>query len=310
MDILLILSLALVIDIALGEPPRFIHPVVWMGKVISFLEKGGLKLSPKAQFFYGLGIIMVSVALFTVPAYFTLIYLKGLHFAAYVVIGGLLLKSAFSIKDLRQSALRVKGLLLEDKLDEARLELRSLVSRDTSELSKPLVVSAAVESVVENICDSFIAPLLYFLVLGIPGAVAYRVVNTMDAMLGYHGKYEYLGKPASKLDDILNFIPARLTALLLIVAAFLSKKDGRAAWQSAISEHAKTESPNAGWPIAATAGALNIRLEKVGHYTMRNDGAPPAPEAIDASLALVQVAMLTWVLICLITGVTLFVLTT
>lgn len=310
MDILLILSLALALDLTLGEPPRFLHPVVWMGKVISFLEKGGLKLSPGAQFFYGVGIVLVSVVLFTVPAYFMLTYLKGLHFAAYVVIGGLMLKSAFSIKDLRQSALRVKGLLLEDKLEKARFELRSLVSRDASQLSEPLVVSAVIESVVENTCDSFVAPLFYFLVLGVPGAVAYRVINTMDAMLGYHGKYEYLGKFASKLDDILNYLPARLTALLLILAAFLCGKDGRAAWQSAVNEHSRTASPNAGWPIAATAGALDIQMEKVGHYRMRSDGTPPAPEAIDASLTLMQVAMMTWVLICLITGVILFVLTT
>jgi len=310
MDVLFIVPLALAIDLALGELPRPIHPVVWMGKVISFLEKGGINQSPKVQFFYGLGIVVVSVGLFAAPVCFTLLYLKSLHFVTYAITGALLLKSTFSLKELRQSALRVKGFLQEDKLDEARFELRALVSRDTSGLPKPLLASAAVESVAESTCDSFVAPLFYFLLFGVPGAIAYRVVNTMDAMLGYHGKYEYLGKSASRLDDILNFIPARLTALLLILAAFLSRRNGRASWQVALSGHSKTESPNAGWPIAAAAGALNIQLEKVGQYKVGNAGSPPAPEDIDGSLRLAQLAMLVWVLICLITGVIRFVLTT
>lgn len=309
MDILFIVSLALAADMALGEPPRFIHPVVWMGKLISFLEKGGINQTPAVQLFYGLGMVLVSVGLFIAPAYLILLYLKSLNFIAYVIIGAVLLKSTFSLRELRQSALRVRGFLQEDKLDEARFELRSLVSRDTSGLPKPLLASAAVESVAESTCDSFIAPLFYFLLLGIPGAIAYRVVNTMDAMTGYHGKYEYLGKFASKLDDILNYIPARLTALLLFIAAFLSKRNGRASWQVATRDHCKTESPNAGWPIAAAAGALNIQLEKTGQYKIGNAGSAPAPGDIDSSLKLVQLAMLVWVIICLITGVICFVLT-
>ena len=309
MDIIFILFLALAIDLALGEPPRLIHPVVWMGKVISFLEKGGFKQSPRVQLFYGLGIVVVSMGLFVVPVCFILLYLKSLHFVAYAITGALLLKSTFSLKELRQSALRVKGFLQEDKLDEARFELRALVSRDTSELPKPMLTSAAVESVAESTCDSFVAPLFYFLLFGVPGAIAYRVVNTMDAMLGYHGKYEYLGKSASKLDDILNFIPARLTALLLILAAFLSRRNGRTSWQVALSGHSKTESPNAGWPIAAVAGALNVQLEKVGHYKLGNAGSPPVPEDIDGSLRLAHLAMLAWIVICLIGGVIYFVVT-
>ena len=129
------------------------------------------------------------------------------------------------------------------------------------------------ESVAESTCDSLVAPLFYFLLLGVPGAIGYRVVNTLDSMIGYHGKYEYLGKFAARLDDVLNFIPARLTALLLVLAAFVMKRNGRKAWQTALREHAKTESPNAGWPMAAMAGALDVRLEKVGHYQLGKENA-------------------------------------
>jgi adenosylcobinamide-phosphate synthase len=232
-----------------------------------------------------------------------------LHPAVYVIIGAWFLKSSFSLRELRKTALRVKELLLGEDKDKLHNELRALVSRDTSELSEPLLVSAAVESVAESICDSFVAPLFYFLFLGVPGAIAYRAVNTLDSMTGYHGKYEYLGKFASRLDDILNYIPARLTALLLILASFATGRGIRAPWRVALSEHSRTESPNAGWTIAAVAGALNVRLQKEGHYTLGEAGAPPVPQTIDDSLELVQIAALCWVIICVIAGGTYLALT-
>lgn len=309
MEILLILFLAITIDLALGEPPRLIHPVIWMGKVASFLERGGINQPRLTQLLYGLGMVLVTIGVFVAPAYFILLYLKSLSFAAYVIVGAVLLKSTFSLRELRRAALGVKRLLLEDKLDEARFELRSLVSRDTQDLPKPLLVSATVESVAENTSDSFVAPLFYFLLFGVPGAIAYRVVNTLDAMIGYHGKYEYLGKFTARLDDMLNFVPARLTALLLVSATFLSRRDGRMSWQVTLSEHANTESPNAGWPMAAIAGALNVQLEKVGHYKLGKINTPLVPQTIDASLELMQIAMLSWALICFIVGGIHFVLT-
>ena len=307
MDILLILSVALAIDLALGEPPGIIHPVVWVGKVASPLVRGSSSQSPLAQFIYGTGIALLLIELFTTATYFILFYLNSLSFAAYVIVGAALLKSTFSLRELRRVALRVKKLLLKEELDEARFELRSLVSRNTQGLPEPLVVSATMESVAENTCDSFVAPLFYFLLFGVPGAIAYRVVNTMDAMIGYRGKYEYLGKFTSKLDDVLNFIPARLTALLLVLASYLSRRGARASWQVALSEHSKTESPNAGWTMATVAGALNVQLEKAGHYKLGKVGAPLIPETIDASLQLMQIAVVAWVIICFMVGVIRFV---
>lgn len=306
MDIILILLIAIAIDLTLGEPPLALHPVAWMGKVISLLERGGSRWSPAAQFLYGLVMALFTVGLFAVPAYFILFYLKSFNIVAYVIVGALLLKPTFALKELRRTALGIKRLLIEDKLDEARFELRSLVSRDTHDLPEPLLVSAAVESVAESACDSFVAPLFYFLLLGVPGAIAYRAVNTMDSMIGYHGKYEYLGKFASRLDDVLNYIPARLTALLLTIA---SGKEGKKSWQVALSEHSRTESPNAGWPMAAAAGALGVQLEKVGYYKLGKPNNTLEPETIDASLTLAQMASVFWVIICLIAGGVRFVLT-
>ena len=298
MDILLMLSLALIIDFTLGDPPDAFHPVAWMGRLISFLERGRLNHGPLLQFAGGVMITLAVVTLFAVPAYFLLSYLKGASFIAYVIVGALLLKLTFSFRGLRSTALKIKRLLLDEKLDKARFELRALVSRDTSTLPEPLLVSAAVESVAESTGDSFVAPLFYFLLLGVPGAIAYRAVSTLDSMIGYHGRYEYLGKFASRLDDVLNYIPARVTAILLVVATFFSRRSGRRAWQVALSDHSKTESPNAGWAMAATAGALNVQLEKVDRYKLGTANATLVPETIGKSLSLMQIAVGIWISIC------------
>jgi len=297
MDILLILAVALTIELILGEPPRVIHPVVWMGKVISFLTRGGISQPPAVQFLCGLGIVLVTMGLFVTPVYFLLLYLKSLSFPAYVIVGAMLLKSTFSVKGLRQAALRVKRLLMEDKLSEARFELRSLVSRDTANLDKSQLVSATVESVAENGCDSFVAPLFYLLLFGIPGAVAYRVVNTFDAMIGYRGEWEYLGKFAARLDDVANFIPARITALIIVLAAWLCKKNLAQAWQIMLRDHKKTRSPNAGWTMSAIAGALGVQLEKVGYYKLGDNQYSLSVNTIGASQQIIIVVVLIWSLL-------------
>jgi adenosylcobinamide-phosphate synthase len=308
MEIIMILALAIALDLALGDPPNALHPVAWMGKVLSFMERGSKVHSPPAQFLYGLVMTVLTMALFVIPTYYILMYLKGLNLVACIIVAAVLLKSTFSIKGLRRTALKVKGFLQENKLDEARYELRSLVSRNR-DLPKPLLVSATVESVAEGTGDSLVAPLFYFLLLGVPGAVGYRVVNTMDAMIGYHGKYEYLGKFASRLDDVLNFIPSRLTALLLVLAAFVMKKNGYNSWQTALREHTRTESPNAGWPMAAMAGALDVRLEKAGHYQLGKENTALVPETINTAVKLFLMAASAWTLTCFIVGGIHFVIT-
>ncbi len=305
MDILLILSIALALDLAFGEPPHPIHPVVWIGKFTSLWERGSIGRRPAAQFVYGVGMSLFLIGLFAASTYFILYYLKSLSFVAYVIIGAAFLKSAFSLRELRGVALRVKELLMRKELDKAHHELRSLVSRDTQGLPKPLVVSATVESVAENTCDSFVAPLFYFLLFGVPGAIAYRVVNTLDATIGYHGKYEYLGKFTAKLDDVLNFVPARISALLLVIAAYLCREDGRIAWRIMLRDHAKTESPNAGWTMSAMAGALRTRLEKKGCYILGDSNNPLSPQLIGSGVRLLDISALLWA--CLIMGVMFFV---
>jgi adenosylcobinamide-phosphate synthase len=309
MEIIAITALAVIIDLALGDPPNALHPVAWMGKAISLLEKGGLKLKPAGQLIYGIFITLFTTALFVAPTYFIIFYVWRFNNIAGIVVSALLFKSTFTITGMRRAAQKIRTLLKEENLDKTRFELRALVSRDTSKLSEPLLASAAVESVAEGICDSLVAPMFFFLLLGVPGAIGYRVVNTFDAMIGYHGKYEYLGKFAARLDDVLNYIPARLSVLVLIIAAAFQKSGSRV-WQTALHEHTRTESPNAGWTIAAMAGALDTRLEKTGYYIFQEKGASPSIKTIDKAVRLFLTASSVWIALCLLEEVIRFAATT
>jgi adenosylcobinamide-phosphate synthase len=308
MEPLFVLLLALAIDASLGEPPLVMHPVVWMGKLISLSEKFAPIRNRRAQLAYAIGMVLLTVLIFALPAYFLLFYVKQAGPIAYVIAGALLLKPAFSLKELRRSALEIRELLARDNLEDARAKMPALVSRETQNLEKPALVSATVESVAENICDSFVAPLFYFLLLGVPGAIAYRVINTWDAMIGYHGKYEYLGKFPAKLDDVLNFIPARISGLLLVIAAYVYRKDARNAWRIMLRDHGRTESPNAGWSMSAAAGALRIRLEKAGCYCLGETNNTLSPQLIVSGVNLAIIAAVLWVLACSIVEVTYLVL--
>ncbi|MES0329058.1 MAG: cobalamin biosynthesis protein [Dehalococcoidales bacterium] len=296
MDALAIFGLALLVDLILGDPPNAFHPVAWMGRLISLLEKPGARGRPWFQFIYGIFITVLVAALFGTAVYFLLAYLEGISYVAYIAVGAVLLKMTFSFTGLRRTAHRIKKLLQDDKIDGARFELRSLVSRDTSKLPEPLLASAVVESVAESTCDSFVAPLFYYILFGVPGALAFRAVSTFDSMIGYHGRYEYLGKFPSRLDDVLNYIPARLTALLIVLAAAISRGSAGKAWRVATKDHGRTESPNAGWPMAAAAGALDVQMEKVGHYKLGAKNKPMTLDTIDASVRLSGVAAIGFVL--------------
>jgi adenosylcobinamide-phosphate synthase len=304
---LIILVLAVVFDFIVGDPPNAVHPVAWMGRIIAVLEKTGLRLGKTGQFIFGIFMTVFTAGLFGTGAY----YLVRLMASAYdpfqvwmlllfPLVIGFLLKLTFSVNGLRRTANNIRKLLEMDDLDKTRHELRALVSRDTSKLSPSQISSAAIESVAEGLCDSVIAPLFYFLLLGLPGAFAYRAVNTLDSMIGYRGRYEHLGKFAARLDDVLNFIPARLAALVIIMAARFEGKS-KEAWRIARRDRTLTASPNAGWPMAAMAGALDVTLEKPAHYTL-GSGREPLPEHISQSAKIYGIAVGIWLIICGITG--------
>lgn len=276
---LLILALAVLWDMILGELHRF-HPVSGLGHLISALMKVAPKRGKVAQFLFGTALAIILPLTLAWGTLMLVSQLREISTLAYVATGVFILKSCFAVKALGQEALKTCRQIEQAELPKARYELRSLVSRNTEGLSRPLLASAAVESVAENITDSFVAPWLAFVLFGLPGAVAYRTINTLDSMIGYHGKYEYLGKASARLDDLLNIIPSRIVALLLILASKVCRLNARMAFVTMWREHAKTESPNAGWTMSAMAGALGIRLEKIGHYCLGTTLAIPEPSHI------------------------------
>ncbi|WP_332445591.1 cobalamin biosynthesis protein [Dehalococcoides mccartyi] len=297
MEVLFIFLLALIIDLVFGDPPNAFHPVAYMGRVIALFERAGFKGGRVYQFVYGIVMVFIAMALFFIPVYFLLDWLHGVNSIVYIIVSAVLLKMCFTVTGLRKAALLIKQLLEKDDIAQARFELRSLVSRDTSKLPQPKLVAAAVESVAESIGDGFVAPLFFFLIFGVPGVMAYRVVSTFDSMVGYRGKYEYLGKFAARFDDVLNFIPARLSALCILIASFFGRYSPAGAWRIMWRDHAKTQSPNAGWPMATAAGSLEVCLEKVGHYSLGDNIRELVPQTISRSLLLINSAAFIWVLI-------------
>lgn len=272
------MGIALGVDF-LGEPPAVWHPVIWYGKLIHWLEQKAPQRST-SQFLYGGGMLALAAPVAIVPALFvhtmakelrTYMRKQGLTLFALLLsslIEGIALKPFFALHLLITSGREVRLALEKEDLVAARSALQALVSRDRSQLTPPLVAAAAVESLAENLSDSVVAPLFYYVLFGLPGAAAYRLFNTFDSMVGYHGRYEYLGKAAARLDDVLNLLPSRLTALLIIACAPLFGGKTRRAWRIWRRDARNTASPNAGHPMAACAGALGIQLEKVEYYKL------------------------------------------
>ncbi len=285
------LMLALALDAGLGEPPSACHPVVWIGRLISSLEARSPRDGKRAQLAYGAGVALAVPVAAALPALLLGRLARSWPPLARVALGAALLKPTFAARDLFAHLERVHAPLAAGRLDDARASLQMIVSRDTRALGPGLVAAAAVESAAENASDSFVAPLLYHVVLGPAGALAYRASNTLDAMIGYHGRYEYLGRAAARLDDLLNLAPARLTALLVALASPLGRGSPRRAWRVARAQHSRTESPNAGWPMSAMAGALGVELEKVGHYRLGEPGGPPRPADLRRAMRIVAGAM-------------------
>ena len=278
-----VLLLALGLDLALGDPPNAWHPVAWAGAGLAWGRRRLAGRSPATLVIGGatlVGAVAGAAALITHVLPGLLAPWPLLRLSAEAC----LLACAFSIRGLFAAVRRVGGALARGDLVEARTRLgRDLVSRSTDGLPAGLAASAAVESLAENFTDSVVAPLVFYLLGGLPAAWAYRVVNTADAMLGYReGELEYLGKTAARLDDALNWVPARIAALLLVAGAGLTGASAAGAWHALRRDGGRTASPNAGLTMAAMAGALGVTLAKPGHYAL---GAGEWPEAVDIDRA-------------------------
>jgi adenosylcobinamide-phosphate synthase len=285
-----VLAAAVALDLVVGDPPNRWHPVAWLGTLIAMARRRLGSGSPVW--------LLVSGAMLTVGVA-GLAALAGTlvaRAATELGVAGLLLEAAtlsccLSLRGLWRAAADVAAHLDAGDIDRARAALSwHLVSRPTAELREGEIAAAAVESVAENLTDSIVAPTLMYLVFGLPGAALYRAVNTADAMLGYReGALEHFGKLAARADDLLNLIPARVAALSIVVAAALVRAAPTRALAILWRDRAKTSSPNAGWTMAAMAGALRVRLAKRDAYVL-GDGPLPTAWHIRRSLTVMAVA--------------------
>lgn len=282
-----ILLVALLLDLLVGEPPNRWHPVAWIGQLLSWGQSRAPRGGPLALMAYGGFLLMAALASALLPI-FVLTRFAGQLGWPGLLIEAWLLKCAFSIRGLLGAGREVGSLLLAGDLEGARRQVGwRLVSRPTDALARHQVASATVESLAENLTDSLVAPLLFYLAFGLPGAWAYRVVNTADAMLGYREeRLEYLGKAAARLDDLANLIPARLAGLAIVVGAFFAGEAPGRAWRIMWRDHALTASPNAGWTMSAMAGALGVVLEKPETYRL-GEGALPMVESISRAMGVI-----------------------
>ena len=277
---LAVLIVAVVLEMVGREPPKWLHPTVWIGRTVTIAEANA-PTSRNGGFIIGVMILLLVTGFWGAAAYFAAAGLRDIHQVAYVLVGGFLLKTTFSVKMLHQTAARVRELLTAGDMAGVRAQMSSLVSRDPSQLTAEQATAATVESVSENIADSIIGPWLAFALFGLPGAVAYRAINTLDSMIGYHGRYEYLGKASARFDDLVNLIPSRLAGLLLVLASLvLPGQKASDAWRIMLRDHGKTESPNAGWTMSGMAGALGVELEKADHYRLGDATRQVEPEDI------------------------------
>ena len=282
-------ALALALDVAFGEPPPGLHPVVWIGKAIELLGRRRPRDRAR-QLVQGVVHVALIVGGAALAGSELSREIRSRRPGAGLVAEAWLLKTSLSLRALVEAAHQTQWHLERGDLESARRDLRALVSRPTAALGPSAIASAAVESVAENAADSVVAPLLYYVLGGLPAALAYRAANTLDAMIGYRGDLEYIGKTAARVDDLLNFLPARLTAALIVLAAALTGGDTAGAWSTLCRDRSRTASPNAGWPMSAMAGALGVQLEKPGAYRLGAPLPPPDPTAIDHAVQVLVVA--------------------
>lgn len=263
------LMAAYILDLVLGDPRRLPHPIRWIGRLISWVELllYDKSASPLHQRLSGIAfwVLVVSVVLSAT------VVITGVSVHLHVILGHIVLVwlayTTLAVRSLHRESAAVASALKEGDLVRARERLSMIVSRDTSGLDDKDIVRALVETVSENISDGIVAPLFYLALGGPVCGMLYKAVNTMDSMVGYHNeRYRYFGWFAAKVDDAANWIPARLSGLLIVGAAACMRLNWKESWKVMRRDARRMKSPNAGYPEAAAAGALGVRLGGTNIY--------------------------------------------
>jgi adenosylcobinamide-phosphate synthase len=301
---------ALSIDFAFGDPKNKFHPTVWVGILIGKLVPFVKNNNPTSEKIGGLILTISVTSLVASILYFlnvTLHYLNQFDFNFMlrvvififsIIVTGYLLKTTIAIKGMEKHATLIMQALSHDNLDDARAKLSMIVKRDTKNLDRQHIISGTLESISENTVDGIIGPLFYFAIFGLPGAFVYRTINTIDSMIGYKTSlFRNLGWFGANSDTILNFLPSRITSLVMIFAVMILRENWRHSLEIMRRDGKKTESHNAGYPMATLAGALSVKFEKIDHYVL-GDGNLEFTE--DHFKSAISIMKLTTILFCAI----------
>ena len=259
---------SVLIDIIFGEPKNKYHPVRWIGIFIDHMQKAFRRIGDGIIS----GIIFAITVIFTVTTVsYIFLKLASLEIIFYIVVSPILLKFTYAMRSMSDHINPIQKELAAGNLEGARLKLSYVVRRDTAELDEAHIISACIETIAEGLVDGFSTPVLLYGIFGIPVSYASRTINTLDSMVGYKDERNIkFGKASALLDTIINFIPARISALIILT---VTKGTGnkKEKLKKITAESTKTESKNGGWPMGAMAVALDIKLEKIGHYVLNEE---------------------------------------
>lgn len=304
------LLLSIFLDFVFGDPKNKYHPTVWIGKLIgkfvpyarssnSLIEKiNGIVLLVSIVTIVLIPVILFSSALQYVENLDSSGLYKILVISLSIISVGILLKTTIAIKGMEIHASKIMRALSKNDLDDARAKLSLIVKRNTKKLDRQHIISATLESISENIVDGITGPLFYFSIFGLAGAFVYRTVNTADSMIGYKTEmFRNIGWFSANSDKFLNFLPSRLTSLIMVLSCVILKED----WKNSIHvmkrDGPKTESPNAGYPMATLAGALGIRFEKIEHYVLGDGNSELNEKHFKSAISIMKITTILFVII-------------
>ena len=276
LESIVIVIFALGLDFAFGDPKNRYHPTAWIGTLIAHLIPLTKNQNAHIEKLGGISVILITVGivillLIILDSGISIITVDWITLIVSILTGSVLLKTTIAIRGMERHAIAIVNSLEQDDLNSARANLATIVKRNTKNLDRNHVISGVLESISENTVDGITGPLFYYAFFGLPGAFMYRIVNTADSMIGYRTDiFKNLGWFAATCDTILNYIPSRLTGFVMIISAAILKNNWKESYKTMIRDGKKTESPNAGYPMAALAGALGTKFEKINHYELGN----------------------------------------
>ena len=292
---ILIVFFALVLDFAVGDPRNKFHPTAWVGSLIAKLTTHTKSSSENLEKLVGIFIILISSGIVAsliilLDIGIKLITIDYLYIITSIIVGGILLKTTIAIKGMERHALAVVTAIEQNNITSARDNLSMIVKRNTKNLDKNHVFSGVLESISENTVDGITGPLFYFAAFGLPGAFVYRVINTADSMIGYKTDiFKNIGWFGANCDKILNYIPSRLTGFIMILSAMILGNNWRKSYEIMIRDGRKTKSPNAGYPMAAIAGALGAKFEKIDHYSLGDGNISFTKDHVKSAISIMKV---------------------